>query len=113
MCALRPEFAKWFKPRDFDLRDEKVIMEVKNRIMSNLLETLALQKWFEKCEGGVQAEAVTKLAVIILDRLRGEAYGRDGAPLIQVNINQQIAEEINNLDVKTRKEIITILKKGK
>jgi len=108
LCALREEFKTWFKPEDFDYREENLVNKTKNRILKLLLEKLAVQTWFEILDGGIQDRAATQLAIMILDRLRE-------SPKVQINqfnINQQIARTINNLDERTREKIIRILEES-
>lgn len=111
LCALRDEFSKWFKAEDFDIRDEEVVSEVKNRMMSVMLQRLGLQFWFEFLDGGIQDKSATALASIILDKLTNKA------PLIQqnnleININKKIANNINNLDDETRKKLISAIREA-
>lgn len=69
ICAIQPSFYKWF-PKDFDIRDEEKINDLKEKLMKLMLDRLAKQLWFESLDGGIQDKATTNLAFGIIDRLK-------------------------------------------
>ena len=108
LCALRKEiFSGWFGADQFDYREEETVMETKNKIITFLLQKLALQSWFEMLDGGIQDKAATMLAGVILNALKEAPKIQIGGT--EINVNKKIAIAINNLDDETRRRIIESL----
>jgi len=112
LCALRKEiFSGWFGADQFDYREEETVMETKSKIITFLLQKLALQSWFEMLDGGIQDKAATMLAGVILNVLKEAPKIQIGGT--EINVNKKIAIAINNLDDETRRRIIESLKQFK
>ena len=108
LCALRKDiFSEWFGAEKFDYREEDTVMETKNKIISYLLQKLALQSWFEMLDGGIQDKTATMLAATVFNMLRETKVQIGG---MEINVNKKIAIAINNLDEKTRRRIIESLR---
>ena len=109
LCALRKEiFSGWFGADQFDYREEETVMETKSKIITFLLQKLALQSWFEMLDGGIQDKAATMLAGVILNALKEAPKIQIGGT--EINVNKKIAIAINNLDDETRRRIIESLR---
>uniref|UniRef100_A0A7C3WRE7 Uncharacterized protein n=1 Tax=Dictyoglomus turgidum TaxID=513050 RepID=A0A7C3WRE7_9BACT len=108
LCALREDvFTDWFGADNFDYREESTVLEAKNKIVKYMLQRLGLQMWFEALDGGIQDKAATSLATAVYNMLKETPTIKVGGT--EININKQIAVEINKLDDETRRKIIQSL----